>query len=187
MEPVTPDILMTLLARLGEHCAQETRLYLLGGSALRLLGSPRETLDVDYTAEAPPETVLRFRETLAQLADEFHLDLEEVPLAEFVPLPPLAHERHRLVGRFGLLAVYLFDPYSIALSKIARGFESDLEDVLFLLHTGVIEFAALEQHFRAILPRAAKADIDPKEFQAYFFEIHRRYSPTSPATRNPQS
>jgi hypothetical protein len=178
MEPVTPDTLLTLLARLGERCEQETRLYLLGGSALRLLGSPRETLDVDYAAEAPPETASVFRETLAQLADEFHLDLEEVPLAEFVPLPPLAHERHRLIGRFGLLEVYLFDPYSIALSKIARGFEPDLEDVLFLLRSGAIEFAALEQHFHAVLPLAAKADIDPKEFQAYFLEIRQRYSQT---------
>ena len=176
MEPVTPDTLMTLLARLGERCEQETRLYLLGGDALRLLGSPRETLDVDYTAEVSPEMAPAFRETLTQLADELHLDLEEVPLAEFVPLPPLAHERHRLVGRFGLLEVYLFDPYSIALSKLARGFESDLEDVLFLLRIGAIELETLEQHFRAILPRVAKADIDPKEFQACFLEIRQRYS-----------
>jgi len=178
MEPVTPDMLMTLLARLGERCVQETRLYLLGGSALRLLGSPRETLDVDYTAETPPETAMLFREALAQLADEFRLDLEEVPLAEFVPLPPLAHERHRFIGRFGLLTVYLFDPYSIALSKIARGFESDLEDVLFLLRTDVIEFALLEQFFRSVLPRASQADIDPNEFQAYFLEIRHRYRQT---------
>ena len=178
MEPVTPDMLMTFLVRLGARCDRETRLYLLGGSALRLLGSPRETLDVDYTADVPPEMAQAFRQALAQLADEFRLDLEEVPLAEFVPLPPLAHERHRLVGRFGLLEVYLFDPYSIALSKIARGFESDLEDVLFLLRSGAIEFAALEQHFRAILPRVVKADIDPKEFQACFLEIRQRYSQT---------
>ena len=105
---------MTFLARLGERCDREARLYVLGGSALRLLGSPRETLDVDYT------------------------------------------------------------PYSIALSKITRGFESDLEDVLFLLRTGTIAFQELEMHFRAILPRVAKVDIDPKEFQAYFFEISRR-------------
>jgi hypothetical protein len=175
MEPVIPDTLMTFLARLGERCDRQTSLYLLGGSALRLLGSPRETLDVDYTAEVSPEMAPAFRQAVAQLADELHLDVEEVPLTEFVPLPPLAHERHRLIGRFGLLEVYLFDPYSIALSKIVRGFESDLEDVLFLLRTGAIEFGTLEQHFYAILPRVVKTDIDPKEFQAYFLEIRRRY------------
>jgi hypothetical protein len=71
--------------------------------------------------------------------------------------------------------VYLFDPYSIALSKIARGFDSDLEDVQFMLRTGAIGWAELERDFRAILPRAGSFDIDPEEFQAYFAEIGRRY------------
>jgi hypothetical protein len=69
--------------------------------------------------------------------------------------------------------VYLFDLYSIALSKIARGFESDLEDVLFLLKQNLIEWATLEAHFNSILPRARSADIDPKEFQAYFLTLKR--------------
>jgi len=67
-----------------------------------------------------------------------------------------------------------FDPYSIALSKIARGFGADLEDVMFLLHEGLIEFGELERHFNAILPDASKADIDPTEFRGYFEEIRRR-------------
>ena len=174
MEPVTPDTLMTFLARLGERCDGETRLYLLGGSALRLLGSPRETLDVDYTADVPAETAQAFQQAMTQLADEFRLDLEEVPLAEFVPLPPLVHERHRLIGRFGLLEVYLFDPYSIALSKVARGFEADLEDVLFLLCSGRIDWHQLERHFQTILPEVSRTDIDPREFRAYFEELRRR-------------
>ena len=102
------------------------------------------------------------------------LDVERVPLGEFVPLPPQAHERRRLVGRYGQLDVYIFDPYSIALSKIARGFEADLEDVVFMLHEGLIEFGELERHLNAILPDASKADIDPTEFRSYFEEIRRR-------------
>ncbi len=176
MEPVTPESLQLLLVRLGESCTQHADLYLLGGAALRLLGSPRETLDVDYMADAPAGIDQAFRHALMRLADELHLDLEEVPLGEFIPLPPGAPERRRLVGRFGLLEVYLFDPYSIALSKIARGFESDLEDVSFMLSSGVIEWPELVQHFRAILPRARSADIVPEEFLAYFAEIERRYN-----------
>ena len=176
MEAVAPGSLALFFERLGQSCPRPVVLYLVGGSALRLLGSPRETLDVDYMADAPPESVQEFRRAMTELAAEMHLDLEEVPLGDFIPLPPLAHERRRLVGRFGLLEVYLFDPYSISLSKIARGFESDLEDVLFLLRTGAIEWAELDEHFHAILPRAAKADIDPEDFQACFLEIRQRYS-----------
>jgi hypothetical protein len=174
MEPVTRETLRLLFTRLSEIYKQPAVLYLLGGSALRLLGSPRETLDIDYLTDAPFETVQGFQETLARLADELHLDIEEVPLGEFIPLPPGAYERRRFVGRFGDLEAYLFDPYSIALSKIARGFESDLEDVLFMLRVGAVEWPELEQHYRTILPRAAKADIDPAEFQAYFTEVERR-------------
>jgi hypothetical protein len=118
------------------------------------------------------------REILSGLAAEMHLDVEEVPLGEFVPLPPHARERRRLVGQYGRLEVYVFDPYSIALSKIARGFESDLEDVVFLLREGLIEFGELERHLCTILPRAQEADIIPSEFCDYFRETRRRYEQT---------
>ena len=104
------------------------------------------------------------------------LDLEEVPLGEFVPLPPEAEQRRRFVGRFGQLDVYIFDPYSMALSKIARGFESDLDDVMFMLGRDLIEFSELERYFQAVLPKAAKLDIDLREFRQYFEEIRRRHS-----------
>ena len=179
MEPVTPDTLMTFLARAWANAATGKPASTCWAAARCACWAARvRRLTWITQPMCRRRRLKRSSEAMTQLADEFHLDLEEVPLAEFVPLPPLAHERHRLIGRFGLLEVYLFDPYSIALSKIARGFESDLEDVLFLLRTGAIEFAALEQHFRAILPRVAKADIDSKDFQACFLEIRQRYSQT---------
>ena len=127
-----------------------------------------------FENEVVTEHIAQFQQILAELAAEMHLDAEEVPLAEFVPLPPQAHERHRLVGRYGQLDVYIFDLYSIALSKIASGFEADLEDVLFLLDEGLIDFGELERHFNEILPEAPKADIIPSEFRDYFEEIRRR-------------
>jgi hypothetical protein len=174
MEPITTEILHAFLRRLGERVSKPASLYLLGGSALCLLGSPRATLDVDYDLDLLPDERAALESAMAELAIEMRLDVEPVPLAEFAPLPPRAHERRRHVGRYAQLDVYIFDLYSIALSKIARGFESDLEDVLFLLNAGLIEFAALEQHFNDVLPAAPKTDIDPKEFRAYFAEVKRR-------------
>jgi hypothetical protein len=46
-------------------------------------------------------------------------------------LPDGAEQRHYKVGQYGSIEVYTYDPYSIALSKIARGFETDIQDVLF--------------------------------------------------------
>jgi hypothetical protein len=98
---------------------------------------------------------------LEKLAEEMHLDVEDVPLDEFVPLPPGAYDRRQLVGCFGGVEAYIFDPYTIALSKIARGFEADFEDVLFMLGEGLIEFAELERLFEQVLPRSVEADIIP--------------------------
>jgi len=174
MEAVTSATLETFLQRLGQQTSCTGSFYLLGGSALCLLGSPRTTADIDYAFEAEAGSLEQFQATVAELAAEMCLDVEAVPLDEFIPLPPQARERRRLVGRYGRLDVYLFDLYSIALSKIARGFEADLDDVMFLLREHLIEFGDLEAHFNAILPDAPRADILPGEFCNYFEEVRRR-------------
>jgi hypothetical protein len=171
METVTSLALQKFFQRLGEQISTPATFYLLGGSALCMLGSPRETLDVDYSVEgALPE----MEQALKQLSAELELDLEFTPLREFIPLPPDAEQRHRFVGRYGQVDVYIFDLYSIALSKIARGFESDLEDVEFLLDRDLIAWDTLETHLQTILPRVRSADIDPKEFQQYFETLKRK-------------
>lgn len=128
MEVVTSDALERFLQKLGERIAIPSRIYLYGGSALCLLGSPRETLDVYYSLEPEAQEVEKAVESLAA---ELKMDIEAVPLAEFIPLPPEAQQRRRFVGRYGQLEAYIFDLYSIALSKIARGFEADLVEVVF--------------------------------------------------------
>jgi hypothetical protein len=174
VEPVTVATLQEFLRRLGERFGGQGDLYLLGGCALSLMGNPRTTVDIDYTLEPRTAAAERLETAVAELAAEMHLDVEAVPIAEFVPLPPQAYERRRLVGHYGQLTVYVFDPYTIALSKIARGFEADLEDVMFMLHQGLIEFEELERFFHTVLPDAPQADIIPDDFRDYFEEVRRR-------------
>ena len=174
MEPVTEANLRAFLEHLGEQYQGSATLYLLGGSALCLLGSLRVTVDVDYWYDVSSEEEAGFKAAVEILAGEMHLDAEDVSLDEFVPLPIGAYERRQLVGRFGDVEVYIFDLYTIALSKIARGFEADLEDVIFLLQGGLIEFAELEQIFKQVLPQASQVDIIPQEFEDYFAELRRR-------------
>ena len=174
MEPITTANLRTFFQSLSERYSGSATVYLLGGSALCLLGSPRATMDVDYTFEVAPEDVDRFRTTVAELASEMRMDLEDIPFEEFVPIPAGAHERRLEVWRFGQIDVYVFDLYSIALSKIARGFEADLDDVVFMPRERLIEFDELERFFKQALPLAPTTDIIPHEFQEYFDELCRR-------------
>lgn len=174
MEPITADILKLFFQRLSTQYPRRAEFYLLGGSALCLLGSPRETLDVDYALNWNAGNVDVFQAIIEQLGSEMKLDMEAVPLGEFIPLPPEAEQRRRLIGSYEQIDVYIFDLYSIALSKIARGFEADLEDVQFLLGEKLIDFAELQRYFEIILPDASRYDIDRKEFRAYFEELKRR-------------
>jgi hypothetical protein len=173
VESVTAENLRAFLECLGEHYQGSATLYLLGGGALCLLGSPRVTADVDYWYAVSSDEDARFKAAVEKAAEEMRLDVEDVPIGEFVPLPPGTYERRQLVGRFGDVEVYIFDPYTIALSKIARGFEADLEDVVFMLRTDLIVFDELERLFNEILPQAPQADIIPTEFKGYFAQLRR--------------
>lgn len=88
------------------------------------------------------------------------LDVEAVPIEEFVPLPEDAQARQVPFGEFGAIAVFILDPYTIALSKLGRGFDTDLEDVLFLLHKEMIELEPLETIIERAAMQAQQFDLD---------------------------
>jgi hypothetical protein len=174
VEPVTSESIQAFLEKLGKSYSGSANFYLLGGTALLLLGNPRSTIDIDYTYEIPSGKDQEFEALVNELGKEMRLDLESVPLGEFIPLDPDAFSRRKWIGQYGNITVYLFDLYTIALSKIARGFETDLDDVIFLINTHLIEFAELERLFQGMLPSARKTDILPGEFLAYFEKIKER-------------
>ncbi len=159
MGNVAPDTIRTFLEALGNRYAEPATLYLLGGSALSMLGNPRPTLDIDYVgSDREPNELQR---TIARLADEMQIEVEPVPIEEFVPLPPAAKDRSVFVRQFGALAVYVFDPYTIALSKLDRGLDTDIEDVVFLLKRGYIQLQPLEEIVAVALGHAHEFDLDP--------------------------
>lgn len=171
MGSLATDEIKAFLRRLGDRYPHPATLYLLGGSALCFLGNPRRTADIDYTAE-PMATALVTE--IESLADEMRLELEAVPIEEFVPLPAGSADRHQWVGQFGELRVYVYDPYTIALSKLSRGFEADLQDVLFLLRKQVIVLDELTRYVEVALPQAWDFDINPADLRLYFDEVKRQ-------------
>ncbi len=164
MGSLTADDIRSFLIKLGERFPHAATIYMLGGSAMCLLGSARPTVDIDYATESSGSDE-RLRDTIASLAVEMGLEIEPVQLDEFIPLPERAEERHRHLATYGQLQVYVFDLYSNALSKVARGFESDLEDVMFLLRRNLIDLKQLERYVKRAMPRSTEFDVDPKEFQ----------------------
>jgi hypothetical protein len=160
------------LEELGRQYRLPTTLFVIGGGAVCLLGSPRLTLDFDYVGDDLVKDDLQ--QTIEGIARKLQIRVEAVPIERFIPLPKGAEERHLFVGRYGLIDVFVFDPYSIALSKVERGFDTDIDDVLFLLRQNVVDFNQLESIVVSALDQAAEFDMDKTATLDHLEEVRRR-------------
>lgn len=159
MDSIEIAQIRAFLEEVGNRYQQPARLYLLGGSALCLLGSPRPTLDIDFVGNEQKQNALQ--EVMQTVANDMAIDVEAVPIAEFVPLPAGAEERQIHIDRFGLLDVYVFDPYTIALSKLDRGFDTDIDDIVFLVQRDLVTLDRLESIAQAASQQSIQYDLDP--------------------------
>ena len=149
----------TILQNLGARLPPDSQLILVGGSALALLGSPRLTIDMDFIGDdVHPNPLHR---TIMQIAREMQIHVEPVPLERFIPLPKGNEKRVIHIGQFGNLEVFAADPYSIALSELDRGLDTDFDDLVFLIQNNHVDMHEFERILRAALPHARKFDFNP--------------------------
>jgi len=164
--------IQSILQGLGERVPPASRLWLTGGSALVLLGSPRLTIDIDFIGDDVSPSELD--KTIMQIAKELKISMDPVPLERFIPLPAGSAERSIRIGQFGNLEVYVTDPYSIALSKLDRGFDTDLDDIVFLVQDGFVRMDELERITQASLSKAKDLDINPNDLLAHLEIVRQR-------------
>ena len=151
--------LQSILTALGEQVPPVSRVYLIGGSALTLLGSLRQSLDVDFVGDdIQPSELLR---TIMDKAREMKLQVDVVPLDRFIPLPDGNEQRNIHIGQFGNLDVNVIDPYSIALSKLDRGLFTDFDDIIFLIKNDYIILEEFLQTTKNAISKAGKFDLHP--------------------------
>lgn len=160
--------LLSVLTIIGERVPLSSQLTLVGGSALILLGSSRLTADIDFVGDDIHPNELHRQ--IIQIAKELKIHIDPVPLERFVPLPEGHQNRAIPIGQFGNLSVSVADPYSIALSKVDRGFEADLSDLVFLIQHNHIKLGELERILNNALPHAKKFDFHP-EILEHFQEL----------------
>jgi len=163
--------IQSILQTLGERVPRPSHLVLVGGSALALLGSPRLTIDIDFVGDDVHPNELH--QSIMQIAKELKIHVEPVPLERFIPLLEGSDKRSIRIGQFGNLEVYVADPYSIALSKLDRGFDTDLDDIVFLVQHNLVVLEELERITKNALPRAGKFDLNP-EILAHLQELKSR-------------
>ena len=152
--------IQSILQSIGKRVPPSSRLVLIGGSALTLLGSPRLTIDIDFVGDDVHPNKLH--QSIMQIARELKIHVEPVPLERFIPLPKGSAERNIRIGQFGNLEIYVADPYSIALSKLDRGVDTDFDDIVFLIRHNFITLDELERITRNALSHAGKFDLHPE-------------------------
>lgn len=160
------------LTILGERWGEDGRLTLLGGCALLLLGNSRTTLDIDYVGDDIAKTP--FQHLIDKVAAEQRVHVDAVPIDQFVPVPADSEARKIHVGRYGRLDVFVLDPYVIAISKLDRGFDSDLDDVDFLLQRGILDLDRLKVEVTQAMDRANSFQIDPVSVRARLDAVAER-------------
>jgi len=75
--------IQSILQTLGERITTPSRLILIGGGALALLGSPRLTIDLDFIGDDLSPSPLH--KAIMQAAKELDIYAEPVPLERFIP------------------------------------------------------------------------------------------------------
>jgi hypothetical protein len=166
-EEVTRERLRKLLEELGRRFRHPARLYLSGGEGLVWRGLRGTTRDVDVHYEVSPDHHGAFVTALRELKEKLSISIEEAYPGDFVPLPPGSEGRCTFVERFGQVDVFLFDPYAVALSKLSRGHDPDVQDVRALVASKVVDGEKLKRLFEAILPayEAQGVKSDPVRFR----------------------
>jgi hypothetical protein len=179
-EEVDQHRIKFFLETLGDRFRHAGRIYLVGGTTMVWEGLRAQTIDIDIAYEVSAEDSAEFTRIIQRLKDELKVNVEEAAPGDFIPLPGGYRERSKFVGRFGLLDVFHFDLYSLALSKIARAHDEDLSDVLTLLSKHEIDLPQLETFFAEILPRFETYSLkaDPIEFQKKFEKMKSMWQQT---------
>jgi hypothetical protein len=152
-----------LLRALGAVAAEETVVFLTGGTTAVLEGWRGTTVDVDILIEPESDALLR---ALARLKDELAINVELASPADFIPLPVGWRDRSPFVAREGSVSFRHFDFTAQALAKLERGHDRDLADVQAMLERGLVDRATLRAAFAEIEGELHRFPaIDPRAFR----------------------
>ena len=79
---VDRNTILSFIKKVNERYRKPGKIYLLGRSALTMLGNSRRTLDIDFYFEDGNN----LSKVIQEIADEVHLYVDIVPITEFIPV-----------------------------------------------------------------------------------------------------
>lgn len=136
-------------------------LLLIGGLAMSFYGSPRYTVDIDAEIRCGNEIYFEFLEYLKKEGVAFNIS-DNISGWGIVPLPSDYKERAKTVYSGDYLTLKILDPVDFVFSKLMRGTEEDLTDIMDVVRRFNITKDALYERKRLIQ--------FPKDPETLFFE-----------------
>ena len=122
-----------------------------------------QTLVVDISYEIAAAVEASLANAIRDLKDKLDLNVELADPSQFLPVPKGRESRCTYAGRYGKVDVFLDDPYTVALSKLHRGYEKDLDDVRLLVRANFVDLGEVEKKLREIAapetPGSARVDL----------------------------
>ncbi|HEU0002081.1 MAG TPA: DUF6036 family nucleotidyltransferase [Ktedonobacteraceae bacterium] len=165
----------SFLQQLGKTFRKLGRLYLVGGAALVHMGVRSGfTQDIDVQVSGADEGDLIV--AIQRMIERMQINVEFASPVDFIPLPKQWEAHARFVGRYGMIDVFYFDFYSIALSKMERGNSRDIADVQLLVQQSIITLDELDNAYQEVLAQLGKGRyprITPKRFTERYQAVRR--------------
>ena len=140
-------------------------LLLIGGLAMSFYGSPRYTVDIDAEIRCGNEIYFEFLEYLKKEGVAFNIS-DNISGWGIVPLPSDYKERAKTVYRGDYLTLKILDPVDFVFSKLMRGTEEDLTDIMDVVRRFNITKDALYERKKLIqFPNDPETLFFEKKFQ----------------------
>lgn len=122
-----------------------------------------------------PRALSDFERQLPVLKEQLDINVEPASPTDFMPVAANALDQSRYMRSYGLIAVYHYHYASLALAKVARAAERDLEDVELLVRTGVVSWEAVERAWaEARAPEAGWLRHTPSQVEERMAAMRRR-------------
>ena len=160
------------MRELGMLATGPGRVYIVGGGTAMLLGIRNQTIDIDLKMAPEPPGAF---EAIAKLKEKLGVNVELAAPDEFIPPLPGWEARSEFIARYGSVDFFHYDFYAQALSKIQRGFDTDLSDAVALVEKGKVEIRKLLDLYQRIEPELNRYPaIRPESFRAQLETFAKR-------------
>ena len=140
----------SFLHDLDRAATTEIALHCIGGFAVSLYyGLDRPTGDIDVVDVAPGGMKPWLQSTAGQGSPLHKTHKVYLQIVTVATVPYSYEERlaELFSGQFNNLRLFVLDPYDLALSKLTRNFEVDVEDVKHLARSKNLDLGLLESRY----------------------------------------